>query len=93
MRPHIVNYLLRDKLGWDSSDVKAEAPLVELRPYQTEAPDRPGAIPTAAQQLGLPTPPPTRPYPPIHPPPEYFTADIPREFYKILPNEWPYSGT
>ncbi|KAG8888534.1 hypothetical protein FRB98_007499 [Tulasnella sp. 332] len=81
---------------WDPSDIKAEVSLFEkgtLYGIRLEESKRLDTM-SLEPKSGLLTPP-TIPSTPISKPghlsPEYFTADMSQEFYKILLNEWPYS--
>ncbi|KAG8904455.1 hypothetical protein FRB99_001715 [Tulasnella sp. 403] len=82
----IVKYLVNVRLGWGPTETRPATPESHANPTYTDPSGR-----TTGPTLDLPTPPPTRPFTPSGFEPQYFTADIPEKYVKILKNDWPYS--
>jgi len=84
-----VNYLVNVRLGWGPTATRPATPSAHANPTYTDVDGN-----TSGASLGLPTPPPTRPFTPMSDSlsaPSWFTADIPADYVKILRNDWPYS--
>jgi len=74
----ILNYLVDVRLGWGPTDISPSC-----HPPEVQA--------VTPLDLGLPTPPLTRPITPYPDQPPYFTASCHPSLVKILLNDWPYA--